>query len=85
METIIYFASLKGVDEKTARSRGEIMLKRADLLPHQNKRIEELSRGMSQIVQVIITTIHEPDLIVLDEPFSGLDPVNTQLLKDIIR
>ena len=85
METIIYFASLKGIDAATARQRGEIMLKRADLLAHQNKRIEELSRGMSQIVQVIITTIHEPELIVLDEPFSGLDPVNTQLLKEIIR
>jgi ABC-2 type transport system ATP-binding protein len=85
MDTIIYFASLKGIDAQTARQRGEVMLKRADLLPHQNKRIEELSRGMSQIVQLVITTIHEPDLIVLDEPFSGLDPVNTQLLKDIIR
>jgi len=85
MDTIIYFASLKGVDKVLARKRGEEMLKRADLLPHQNKRIEELSRGMGQIIQVIITTIHEPDLIILDEPFSGLDPVNTQLLKDIIR
>ena len=85
MDTIIYFASLKGVDKVTARKRGEEMLKRADLLPHQNKRIEELSRGMGQIIQVIITTIHEPDLIILDEPFSGLDPVNTQLLKDMIR
>ena len=85
MDTIIYFASLKGVDKVTARKRGEEMLKRADLLPHKNKRIEELSRGMGQIIQVIITTIHEPDLIILDEPFSGLDPVNTQLLKDMIR
>ena len=85
MDTIIYFASLKGVDSQLARQRGEELLKRADLLPHQNKRIEELSRGMSQIIQVIITVIHEPDLIILDEPFSGLDPVNTQLLKDLIR
>ena len=85
MDTIIYFASLKGVDKVTARKRGEEMLKRADLLPHKNKRIEELSRGMGQIIQFIITTIHEPDLIILDEPFSGLDPVNTQLLKDMIR
>ena len=85
MDTIIYFASLKGVDSQLARQRGEELLKRADLLPHQNKRIEELSRGMSQIIQVIITMIHEPDLIILDEPFSGLDPVNTQLLKDLIR
>ena len=85
MDTIIYFASLKGVDSQLARKRGEELLKRADLLPHRNKRIEELSRGMGQIIQVIITVIHEPDLIILDEPFSGLDPVNTQLLKDLIR
>jgi ABC-2 type transport system ATP-binding protein len=85
MDTIIYFASLKGIDGQLARERGEELLKRADLLPHRNKRIEELSRGMSQIIQVIITVIHEPDLIILDEPFSGLDPVNTQLLKDLIR
>jgi ABC-2 type transport system ATP-binding protein len=85
IDSIIYFASLKGVDKELARKRGEELLKRADLLTHQNKRIEELSRGMGQIVQVIITVIHEPDLIILDEPFSGLDPVNTQLLKDLIR
>jgi len=85
MDTIIYFASLKGIDAPLARQRGEELLKRADLLPHRNKRNEELSRGMSQIIQVIITVIHEPDLIILDEPFSGLDPVNTQLLKDLIR
>ena len=85
IDSIIYFASLKGVDNQLARKRGEELLKRADLLPHQNKRIEELSRGMGQIVQLIITIIHEPDLIILDEPFSGLDPVNTQLLKDMIR
>jgi ABC-2 type transport system ATP-binding protein len=84
IESIIYFASLKGVDKKLAITRGEELLKRAEMLPHKNKKIEELSRGMGQIVQVIITTIHEPDLIILDEPFAGLDPVNTQLLKDMI-
>jgi ABC-2 type transport system ATP-binding protein len=85
IDSIIYFASLKGVDKELAVKRGQELLKRADLLPHQNKRIEELSRGMGQIIQLIITIIHEPDLIILDEPFSGLDPVNTQLLKDLIR
>ncbi len=85
MDTIIYFASLKGVDNHLARKRGEALLKRADMFQHQNKKIEELSRGMGQIIQVIVTIIHEPDLVVLDEPFSGLDPVNTQLLKDMIR
>ena len=84
MESIVYFASLKGVDKPTAIKRGEELLKRAELLPHKNKKIEELSRGMGQIVQVIITIIHEPDLVILDEPFAGLDPVNTQLLKDMI-
>jgi len=85
IESIIYFASLKGVDRQTALERGENLLKRAELLPHKNKKIEELSHGMGQITQVIITIIHEPDLIILDEPFAGLDPVNTQLLKDLIR
>jgi ABC-2 type transport system ATP-binding protein len=85
MDTIVYFASLKGVENQLARKRGEVLLKRADMFQHQNKKIEELSRGMGQIIQVIVTIIHEPDLVVLDEPFSGLDPVNTQLLKDMIR
>jgi ABC-2 type transport system ATP-binding protein len=85
IDSILFFASLKGVEKELARKRGEELLKRADLLLHQNKRIEELSRGMGQIIQLIITVIHEPDLIILDEPFSGLDPVNTQLLKDMIK
>jgi len=75
------FASLKGVDNQLARQRGEELLKRADLLPHQNKRIEELSRGMGQIVQLIITIIHEPDLIILDEPF----PVWTRLILNCLK
>ena len=84
IDSIIYFASLKGVEARTARERAEILLKRVEMLPHKNKKIEELSRGMGQIIQVIVTVIHEPKLIILDEPFAGLDPVNTQLLKEII-
>jgi ABC-2 type transport system ATP-binding protein len=84
IESIIYFASLKGVDERNAREKAETLLKRADMLPHKNKKIDELSKGMGQIIQVIVTIIHNPQLIILDEPFAGLDPVNTQLLKDII-
>ena len=84
IESIVYFGSLKGVEKQLAVKRGEELLKRAELLPHKNKRIEELSRGMGQTTQVIITVIHEPELIILDEPFAGLDPVNTQLLKDMI-
>ena len=85
IESIIYFASLKGIDTRTSVERGEKLLKRAEMLPHKNKKIEELSRGMGQIIQVIVTIIHDPKLIILDEPFAGLDPVNTQLLKDFIR
>ncbi len=84
METIIYFASLKGIDSKTAGNRAEVLLKRVEMLPHRNKKIEELSRGMGQIIQVIVTIIHEPQLIILDEPTASLDPVNAQLLKDMM-
>lgn len=54
------------------------------MLPHQSKKIEELSRGMGQLIQFIATIIHDPDLVILDEPFSGLDPVNIFLLKEMI-
>jgi ABC-2 type transport system ATP-binding protein len=84
MESVIYFAALKGVDSKTAGNRAEALLKRVEMLPHRNKKIEELSRGMGQIIQVIVTIIHEPQLIILDEPTASLDPVNAQLLKDMM-
>ena len=54
------------------------------MLPHKEKKIEELSRGMGQIIQFLVTIIHDPQLLILDEPFAGLDPVNTKLLKEII-
>ena len=54
------------------------------MLPHKNKKIEELSRGMGQFIQFLVTIIHDPQLVILDEPFAGLDPVNTELLKEII-
>ena len=84
MDSIVYFASLKGMDSRSARKRADDLLKRVDMLPHKNKKIEELSRGMGQIVQVIVTVIHDPKLIILDEPTAGLDPVNAQLLKDMM-
>ncbi len=79
IDSIIYFASLKGMDNQTARQRSDDLLKRVDMLPHKNKKVEELSRGMGQIIQVIVTVIHDPKLIILDEPTAGLDPVNAQL------
>jgi ABC-2 type transport system ATP-binding protein len=81
--TLVYLASLKGMDEKVARSRLQGWLERLDLAEHREKKVQELSRGMQQKAQIIATLLHEPDLIVIDEPFSGLDPVSTRLIKQI--
>jgi len=82
--TLVYLATLKGLDEKTARSRLEGWLERLDLADHRDKKVQELSRGMQQKAQIIATLLHDPDLLVVDEPFSGLDPVNTRLVKQIL-
>jgi ABC-2 type transport system ATP-binding protein len=82
--TLIYLAMLKGLDGETARRRLEPWLRRLDLYAHRQKKVQELSRGMQQKAQLIATLVHEPDLIVVDEPFAGLDPVNTRLVKDIM-
>jgi len=84
LKSLVYMASLKGIGNRAARTRAENLLQRVDMLPHQGKRIEELSRGMGQIIQFLTTIIHDPQLLILDEPFAGLDPVNTNLLKEII-
>jgi ABC-2 type transport system ATP-binding protein len=83
-ESLTYLAALKNMNRRLARDRAAELLERAGMLQHKNKKIEELSRGMGQIVQFIATILHDPDLIVLDEPFAGLDPVNTELLKGFI-
>jgi len=82
--SLVYLASLKGMGNRAARTRAEELLQRVDMLPHQEKKIEELSRGMGQIIQFLVTIIHDPQLLILDEPFAGLDPVNTELLKEMI-
>ncbi len=84
LQSLIYLASLKGMEIRLARSRAEELLQRVGMLPHQKKKIEELSRGMGQIIQFLTTIIHNPELLILDEPFAGLDPVNTNLLKEMI-
>jgi len=84
VDSVVYFATLKGMDKEVARRRADDLLKRVEMLPHKNKKIEELSRGMGQIIQVIVTVIHDPKLIILDEPTAGLDPLNAQLLKDMM-
>jgi ABC-2 type transport system ATP-binding protein len=81
IDSIVYLASLKGVDKTTAEKRAVELLNKMGMLPHQKKKTEELSRGMGQIIQFIVTITHDPQLVILDEPFSGLDPVNTELLK----
>ena len=79
-----YLATLKGMESKQARRQADALLERVGLEGHRTKKVGELSRGMGQIVQFIVAIIHSPKLIILDEPFANLDPVNTELLKEII-
>jgi len=82
--TLIYLAQLKGMEKKTASLRLDIWLERFDLAEHRQKKVSELSRGMQQKAQIIAALLHDPDLVVVDEPFSGLDPVNTRMVKGIL-
>jgi ABC-2 type transport system ATP-binding protein len=79
-----YFGSLKGMTAGRLRQRVPEWLQRVDLAEHAGKKVEELSRGMHQKLQFAVTVINDPDLVILDEPFSGLDPVNQDMLRDII-
>jgi ABC-2 type transport system ATP-binding protein len=81
---LTYMARLKGVEEAVLRSRLRDWLERTGLGGHAGKRCEELSKGMQQKVQFLAAILHEPDLLILDEPFSGLDPVNQRLLRDLV-
>lgn len=85
MDTIAYLASLKGADRAAAAGRAEALLKKFDLYDHRHKKIEELSKGMGQLIQFVVTVAHDPGLVILDEPFAGLDPVNSRLLKTTIK
>ena len=84
LEILVYFGMLKGMSKTDANNSAEGLLRKMELYDVKNKRVEELSKGMQQKVQFIGTIIHDPDLIIVDEPFSGLDPVNTRLLKRVI-
>ena len=83
-EQLLYFAELKGLPRSEALKKINYWLERFDALDWKQKKTQELSKGMQQKVQFISTILHDPDLLILDEPFSGLDPINTELLKNVI-
>lgn len=80
-EQAIYLAQLKGMDQREAEKRIKIWFKKFGITDWWNKKVEELSKGMQQKIQFIVTVIHEPQLLIFDEPFSGFDPINVNLLK----
>ena len=84
-ETLQYFGLLRGLDNEQARAKALKWLERFDLGEQGNRKIEELSKGNQQKIQFILSLLHDPDLIIMDEPFTGLDPLNQLLLKEIIQ
>ena len=79
-----YFAELRGLSRRDATDKANYWLKKMNLYDVKNKKIEELSKGMQQKIQFIVAVIHSPEILILDEPFSGFDPVNAELLTEII-
>lgn len=84
LEHLIYLARLKGLSNNDAKTKVKLWMEKFSMEDWANKKVEELSKGMQQKIQFIATVIHEPKLIILDEPFSGLDPINSNLIKDEI-
>lgn len=82
---VAYFATLKGMDRRTARRRAFELLERYGLKDFAEMKTEALSKGMGQKVQVLASIAHDPELVILDEPFSGLDPVNQEVLEEVVR
>lgn len=83
-DQVLYLARLKGLSKWEAKKRLKFWFEKFEMQTWWNKKIEELSKGMQQKVQFIVTVIHEPELLILDEPFSGFDPINAQLIKNEI-
>jgi ABC-2 type transport system ATP-binding protein len=81
MDTLVYLGALKN---KHSKERALELLEKMEMVSHKDKKISELSKGMAQKIQIIAAIIHDPEFIILDEPFSGLDPVNMKLVKDLI-
>jgi ABC-2 type transport system ATP-binding protein len=84
LEMMVYLGMLKGMKSSEAKQRSLQYLKQLDLGDYANKKVSELSKGMQQKVQFAVTVLHNPDLIIIDEPFSGLDPVNTMVVQELL-
>lgn len=85
IDQLVYFAQLKGMDKKEAVKSIDHWLDRLSMSEYRNKRLDTLSKGNQQKIQLITALAHDPQLVILDEPFSGLDPVNAMLLKDVVK
>ena len=85
LEVLIFLAEIRGVKRAEGKKRAQVWLERLGLSQWADKKVEDLSKGMQQKVQFIGTVIHEPELLILDEPFSGLDPINQDVLEEIVR
>ncbi len=85
LDVLVYLAQLKGVSRSVAREKAMAWLERVDLTDWATRKVKDLSRGMQQKLQFVASVVHDPELIILDEPFQGLDPVNVDLLKRLIR
>ena len=85
IDQLTYFAELKGMSRKEAVESIDYWLERLGMTEYRNKKLETLSKGNQQKIQLITALAHDPDIIILDEPFSGLDPVNAMLLKDVVK
>ena len=85
LDQLTYFAELKGMSRKAAIQSIDFWLDRLGMTEYRNKRLDTLSKGNQQKIQLITALAHDPDIVILDEPFSGLDPVNAMLLKDVVK
>ncbi len=85
IDQLTYFAELKGMSRKEAVKSVDYWLERLGMTEYRNKKLETLSKGNQQKIQLITALAHDPDIVILDEPFSGLDPVNAMLLKDVVK
>jgi ABC-2 type transport system ATP-binding protein len=84
LDNLLFLGQLKGLSRQQANQQAEKYLRELDLWEVHDRKIEALSRGMNQKAQFVAATMHEPDLIIVDEPFSGLDPINTRIIKDLL-